>query len=459
MLNLALLALISAPGLAPVQGVEASPRPSLLAIRARTIQLGGGDVIQDGVILVENGKIRAVGKGIDVPAGAGVLEHDGVVTAGLVALHGYAGTRGPRGPSGPVFVFGQAQLLGPESGAGAARAQEADDARGTGEDWQVHVHGHEEIDEVVIDEIHDKGELPAPAAEKPAAEGGASELEGLFAARDASVDTTRTVFPEADLSYAFDPESSDLKSALQAGITSLVLTPDAQSLVPGRTAVVKTSGRMLKRGAHLSIGFRADALESNRYPTSYSGALAELEQRFDAKQGAFSDAQAGREPVLFEVADRQDVQRAVDFAKEHKLTGALAGADRVGELAAAVRDAGLAVVVGPFQLGADARYLRSVVQLAKAGVPFGFGLDDPLQSPATLRFNAAACVRAGLDRQTALDALTDTAARIAGVGDRVGRIAPGMDADLVLWSGDPLDLGSRVETVLVDGETVAGGGR
>ena len=45
----------------------------------------------------------------------------------------------------------------------------------------------------------------------------------------------------------------------------------------------------------------------------------------------------------------------------------------------------------------------------------------------------------------------------AGVDKQVGRLAVGMDADLVLWSGEPLDLASRAETVIVDGRIVAGG--
>jgi imidazolonepropionase-like amidohydrolase len=60
-------------------------------------------------------------------------------------------------------------------------------------------------------------------------------------------------------------------------------------------------------------------------------------------------------------------------------------------------------------------------------------------------------VRNGLPRDAAWRALTVGAAQILGVADRVGRIDKGADADIVLWSGDPLDLGSRVVAVYVDG--------
>ena len=95
--------------------------------------------------------------------------------------------------------------------------------------------------------------------------------------------------------------------------------------------------------------------------------------------------------------------------------------------------------------------------LAEAGVPLAFALDAPEHSPEALRMTAALCVRAGMDRGAALRALTSEAARIAGVGDRVGRLERGMDADLVLWSGHPLDLASVIEAVYVDGVRVHGG--
>ena len=74
-----------------------------------------------------------------------------------------------------------------------------------------------------------------------------------------------------------------------------------------------------------------------------------------------------------------------------------------------------------------------------------------------LRISAASCIGQGLDPVVAWSALTDTAARIAGVETRVGRLAAGLDADLVLWSGHPLDLGSRPATVIVDGQMLVGG--
>ena len=75
---------------------------------------------------------------------------------------------------------------------------------------------------------------------------------------------------------------------------------------------------------------------------------------------------------------------------------------------------------------------------------------------SALRDQAALAVRHGLPREEALRAVTSRAAALAGAGDRVGTLAPGRDADLVLFDGDPLEPSSRVLLVAVDGEVVAG---
>ena len=117
------------------------------------------------------------------------------------------------------------------------------------------------------------------------------------------------------------------------------------------------------------------------------------------------------------------------------------------------------MIVGPFGVGTPGRELDSVVALGGARVPLAFALDAPQHSNDALRLSAALCVRAGLDPALAWKSLTADGARIAGVGQRLGRLEPGMDADFVLWSGSPLELTSSVVEVYVDGARVFGGAR
>lgn len=273
-------------------------------------------------------------------------------------------------------------------------------------------------------------------------------------------DDARAALPDAKVGLVFDPDHYDFEDARKAGITTLVLTPPAEGVAPGITAVVKSAGRrVLVDEAQLSLVFTANGLVSNREPTSLSGAVAMLDALFAKPTGAIERAADGKLPCLFEATARPDVLRVLDFAKRHDLKGAIHGVSFAGEMAAEIRDSKLSVIVPAIGVGGDRRGLKSVVTLAKNEVRFGFGLDAPWNNAADLRLGAAMCVREGLENKAAWNALTSDAARIAGVSDRVGRIDRGLDADVVLWSGDPLDLGSRVVAVYVDGARVAGGDR
>lgn len=273
-------------------------------------------------------------------------------------------------------------------------------------------------------------------------------------------DPARVALPEARVGFAFAPEARDFELARAAGVTTVVLAPDSQGICSGSTAVVKTFGRaVLAPRGHLVLGMGLGDLGFNREPTSSSGQVAMLEALFQKPVGAIEDAASGKLPCYFEVASRGDVARAVAFARKHELTGALVGPSLPGDVAEEIKSAKLAVVLPMWSTGVDRRELRSVVELAKAGVPFGFTGDAPEVPLSALRGCAALLVREGVDPQIAWSSLTSAAARIAGVGDRVGRIAKGCDADLVLWSGSPLDLTSKIEVVYVDGVRVAGENR
>lgn len=341
-----------------------------VAIKAKTIWLGDGRSVEDGVVLIADGKIQRVGRGVEIPSSAVVLEHDGVLTAGLIALHTYSGAES-------------------------------------------------DVDE-----------------------------------------STRAITANCDLVHAFNPRHADFKHAMEAGITTVVLTPPASNLSGGVTCVVKTSGgEVLKRRSQLALSMCSESLIPNRYPTSYEGAIAELDAHFTDGKGAFGEAKSGALSAFIDVRSRQDVLRSLGLAKRHGLKGTLHGASLAGELATEIKASGMSVVHRPLSANTSNRTLSAVAALAEAGVPFGFGLDAPSTDEKRLRLSAAMCVRAGVERATAWKALTADAAKIAGVDSRVGVVAQGKDADLVLWSGDPLDLGSRIEAVYVDGKLVHGGAK
>lgn len=97
---------------------------------------------------------------------------------------------------------------------------------------------------------------------------------------------------------------------------------------------------------------------------------------------------------------------------------------------------------------------RAPAEFYKAGVPFSLITDHPFVPVQFLRVQAGICVMEGLPEYEALKAITINPARVLGLDSRVGSIAEGKDADIVIYDGDPLDCRSRVVTTIVNGDIV-----
>jgi imidazolonepropionase-like amidohydrolase len=168
-----------------------------------------------------------------------------------------------------------------------------------------------------------------------------------------------------------------------------------------------------------------------------------------------------------EIPWRQHCHRADDIATALRLadefgyrlvidhgTEAALLADRIAER-------GVPVLIGPLltsrsKVELRRRSLGSPGRLAAAGVEIGIITDHPVVPIQLLHVQAALAVKEGLDPETALRAVTLTPARVLGVDDRLGSLAPGKAATLCVWSGDPLDVRSRVEVAWIDGRQVLG---
>jgi imidazolonepropionase-like amidohydrolase len=263
-----------------------------------------------------------------------------------------------------------------------------------------------------------------------------------------------------------------------------VLAPSTKSVAGGTTAVVKSAGgKVVSADAQLALSLTDDALShgergfffffgaspdqggpedtessesGSRWPTSYPGAVAALRTLFaEAPEGGLvARAAKGELPVLIAAESRHEVARACRLAKELGLRGAIYGAPLASEIVEPIRASGLGVVLAPYASGQTDRSRDSLRRLTEAGVPVAFALDQPDHAPESLRLSAAMALGAGADPAAVWRALTSDAARIAGVEDRIGRLDRGADADFVLWSGNPLDLSSRVQAVYVAGELV-----
>ena len=97
---------------------------------------------------------------------------------------------------------------------------------------------------------------------------------------------------------------------------------------------------------------------------------------------------------------------------------------------------------------------KNAAVLSKAGVKVAIQTDE-FSAVRYIRLNAAVAINEGMSDDEALRAITLTPAEMLRVDDRVGSIAVGKDADLVVLSAHPFDVAhSRVERVLIEGEVV-----
>lgn len=245
--------------------------------------------------------------------------------------------------------------------------------------------------------------------------------------------------------------------ALRAGITSVMITPSENNIVGGEAATIRTSGaEVLRSDGPMTFTLGTSVLNPNSGPTSRAGALDLLRGALaDAKQGKGSDRLAkvvGKQLDALVVCEAaEDVDAAARTFGEYGVKPNLVLGDDALEAADDLAGSGICVVVGPLTFSASQKALFGPAKLAKGGLDVAFAGRTPYVEPAGLRLTAALAVRYGMDAAAGRLGMTKNAAKVAGVADRVGTLESGKDADISVFSGDPLRLDSKVVEVYVKG--------
>jgi len=195
-----------------------------------------------------------------------------------------------------------------------------------------------------------------------------------------------------------------------------------------------------------------------QFPVTRAGSVMLLRQLFD-------DGKAGGE-IRIGADSAGDIDAAMALAKGRDAHVVLVGGRDAGTMAAALKASGLPIVLrwplatgrvnAPWDADAERAALagrRNAALLSDAGVPFALAAGEESSVPDLL-FVAASAAREGLAPNRAVAAITSEAAKILGVADRVGSIAPGRDADLVVLSGPPTDLRTFPIATIADGAVV-----
>jgi imidazolonepropionase-like amidohydrolase len=320
--------------------------------------------------------------------------------------------------------------------------------------------------------------------------GVSEEAEG-WAGQDTN-ERTDPVTAQVRALDAINPADLGLRDAITGGVLAVNVNPGSANPIGGQTAAIKCWGRTVDEmvlrepaGLKSALGENPKRVYGERHetPSTRLGTAAVIRgafvaaQNYQAKQAA--SASSAERPVVErdlklealsrvlrrEIPWRQHCHRADDIATAMRMAREF-GYDLVIDhgteahlLADQIAAASIPVIIGPLftsrsKVELRNRSLANPGRLAAAGVTIAITTDHPVVPIHFLIYQATLAVKEGLDPVTALRAVTIHPARIIGVDSRIGSLSVGKDADLVIWSGDPLDVMSRAEQAFIDGREI-----
>ncbi|GGL06292.1 imidazolonepropionase-like amidohydrolase [Curtobacterium luteum] len=290
---------------------------------------------------------------------------------------------------------------------------------------------------------------------------------------------------------AVDIQDEGFRDALAGGVTSIVVKPGSGNPIGGQTVAIKTwGGRTIDEQLISDSVSVKSALGENpkrvyggkgQTPSTRLGVAKIIRDAFVEAQNyraARDAAEAKGDPfardltkeTLVRVLDGElawdqhthrhdDIATAIRLAEEFGYRLVVNHGTEAHKIADVLAEKAIPVIYGPLFTSRSKVELRdrgipNLATIAAAGVRVAITTDAPVVPINMLVDQATAAVKEGLPWQTALEALTTNPADILGFGDRVGRLEPGYDADLVLWDGDPLAATSRATRVWIEGAQV-----
>ena len=374
----------------------------MLAICGGKVYTMDGAPLERGCVLIEKGKIVAVGQSLPIPDGCEVFDATGkVVTPGLIDAHTHLG------------VYAEPTEWSAEDGN----------------------------------------------------------------------ETSGPVTPAMDALDAINPADIAFDDALAGGVTSVMIAPGSANAIGGQCVVLKTARQatvesmLLKRHAGLKIAFGENPRRVygdkqkapvTRMATAYliRETLQKARDYLKKKGTKEFTPDFGMDAVLKVLRHEMplrahahradDIMTALRIAREFDVEIVLDHCTEGHLIAEELARRQAKAAIGP-QLITRAKMelkdksYRTPAVLDAHGVQFALISDHPVVPNMFLSVYAGLAVRFGLSPLAALRSVTRDPAEMMGLSDKVGMLAPGRDADIVVWSGEPLEIASRVEKIWVGG--------
>jgi imidazolonepropionase-like amidohydrolase len=404
MIGVLVLALFFPAGAAP------ATEPGLIVIRGARIVPVVGEEIPEGMILVRDGRIEAVGRNLAVPEGAEIVE-----AAGLIAYPG---------------MIDSFTSLGMNEISNVAATVDASEIGRINPQLRI-------ADALHMDSVH----VPiarasgitvvhvVPAGSFIAGQSGIIRLSGRVAG-------DMIVKSPAFMHIYFQAGPQFINGGMAPGGKPEDLAKELKGILEN-----------------------ARVYQKNKEAADRS--LATARPEFDEALEFLLPVINGQLPVMLDVGTEDEIKAAIKFVKEEKLKAVLFGAEEAWKTAQEIKEAGIPVVLSNmynfpsnWEDGYDVRY-RLPAELQKAGVKFALASDKYLPPfSIDLPYQASKAAAFGLDRAEALKSVTIYPAEILGVADIMGSLEAGKAANIVLADGDILDRRTQIKKVFIDGRSI-----
>ncbi|NEM96905.1 amidohydrolase family protein [Pontibacter burrus] len=391
-------AIIAGLAIVGVQQVQAQ-----VAIKGETVYTMAGTPIKNGVVLIKDGKIEAVGANLQVPQNYKTYSAK-VVTPGFVDAHTSVGL------AGIYNVPADQQQL--EKTAPIQPELRAIDAYNPNEELVKYVRSY---GTTTINTGHAPGALAS------------GQLMTLKTSED--------------------------------GFGSVLDTTSMVAFTLGTT--VADNYNSPKTSAKGMAMLRAELQAAQAYARKMANTDAAKRPDRNLKMETLADVLNRKYKALITANKAQDIMAALRLAKEFNLDLVLDGAAEAYLLVDEIKAAGIPVIVHPTMARANGDNknisFETAAVLANAGVPVAIqtGFEAYVPRARVFLFEASVAVANGMKPEQALAAITTTPAKMLGHEKRIGSLEKGKDADVVLFDGDPFEYTTHVCTVLVNGKVVS----
>ena len=378
-----------------------------VAVHGGKVYTMAGPPIENGVVVIRDGKIAEVGPAdtVTIPAGFRTMDA-AVITPGLVDAHGTVGLTG---------IYNQA---------------------------------------------HDQDQLERSAPIQP-------ELRAIDAynSHEALIDWVRgfgvtTVHTSHAPGELVSGQSMVVKTTGNTVDDAIVLNPAAIAATVGSGSLKHEKGKSPgTRGKQMAM-IRAELIKAQEYLKKRESAEEDKKPARDLRLDALGRVLQKELPLMVTANRVQDIATALRLAAEFDIRIWLDSAAESYLLIDEIKAAGVPVLVHPMLARAygDMENLsfETAAKLKHAGIAVAnqSGFEDYVPKTRVVLFEAAISAANGLSFEAALATITIDAARILGVADRVGSIEPGKDGDLALYDGDPFEYTSHCVGTIIDGKVL-----